>query len=569
MRSYLGYVLALVAVVLFLGAGGFYFEEHGRNAAVHSFGDGLWWAIVTMTTVGYGDISPVTTGGRLVGAVLMISGISALGLFTASIAAYMIRARQLDALRIRRMRDHVVICGAGSAGAHLAHAFRLAGDAVVVVEKDEQNPRLDACREAGSAILLGDATRTETLRRAGVERAKYLVIVCGADGTNVEAAARARALPRAAAGALSCAAEISDADLWYALRTSELGAKGGFRLEFFNAADLAARGLLAAHSPSGRGRVPHVLIVGAGALSRQLVRHILREWRDDPERKGQLLDIMLIDRDTSDLDQHLRQRHPEIGDIATLTSYSVDLRSPQFQRGQFLFDTEGRCVVTHAYVCVEDEGLALSTALLLVHQLRRYHVPVVVRATRQAGVAALLGADRDGAGSFKPLHVFSLLEQAYQPELVLNGTNEVLARSLHQDYLTRTAEGAKAAAAVPWDALPRDLKESNRTQADRISDKLEAIGCHIVPLTAFDTTVFKLTDDEVEQLARTEHEQWTAERRALGWTLGPRDPGRKTNPNLLPWQDLDESVRHLNRESVRQLPQFLNRAGFTAHRYRA
>src|SRR4051794_11266249 len=147
MRSYLGYVLALVVFVLFMGAGGFYLEEHGRNANVHGFGDGLWWAIVTMTTVGYGDIAPVTPGGRIVGAVLMISGISALGLFTASIAAYMIRARQLDALWIRRMHDHVVICGAGSGGAHLAHAFRSAGEAVVVVDKNEQNPRLDTCRD--------------------------------------------------------------------------------------------------------------------------------------------------------------------------------------------------------------------------------------------------------------------------------------------------------------------------------------------------------------------------------------------------------------------------------------
>jgi hypothetical protein len=65
-----------------------------------------------------------------------------------------------------------------------------------------------------------------------------------------------------------------------------------------------------------------------------------------------------------------------------------------------------------------------------------------------------------------------------------------------------------------------------------------------------------------------EHDQWVAEKRALGWTLGPRDPQRKTNPNLVTWQELDEPVRNLNRDSVRQLPQLLNRAGFTAHRYR-
>jgi voltage-gated potassium channel Kch len=569
MRSYLGYVLVLVVAMLLLGAGGFYLEEFGRNPNVDSFGDGLWWAIVTMTTVGYGDITPVTPGGRLFGAVLMITGISALGLFTATIAAYMVRARQLDALRIRRMRDHVVICGASAAGLHLTHAFRQLRDAVVMVDKNEQNPRLDACREAGAAILVGDATRVETLRQAGVDRAKHLVIVCGADGTNVEAAARARDLPRMTRTALTCAAEIGDADLWYALRGAEIGAKGGFRLEFFNAADLAARGLLASHSPF-RGRVPYVLVAGGGPLSQALVRHLLREWREAPHAAGETLRIMLVDGDTATLDQHLRQRHPEIGTSATLVSHALDLRSPQFQRGRFLFDDSGACVVTHAYVCVEDEGLALSTALLLAHQLRRYHVPIVVRAARQAGVASLLGAGagEDAGDAPRPLEVFSLLEQAYQPELVLNGTNEVLARALHQDYVARmAASGTASAAAVPWDALPRDLKESNRTQADRISDKLETIGCHIVPLTAFDTTAFVLSDEEVEQLARMEHDQWVAERRALGWTAGPRDPERKTNPNLIPWPDLDDTVRNYNRESVRQLPQFLNRAGFTAHRY--
>jgi voltage-gated potassium channel Kch len=570
MRSYLGYVLALVVFVLFMGAGGFYLEEHGHNANVHGFGDGLWWAIVTMTTVGYGDISPVTPGGRMVGAVLMISGISALGLFTATIAAYMIRARQLDALWIRRMHDHVVICGAGAAGSHLAHAFRDAGEPVVVVDKNELNPRLDTCRDRGAAILVGDATRVETLRQAGVDRAKHLVIVCGADGTNVEAAARARTLARQTRTALSCASEIADPDLWYALRGVEIGAKGGFRLEFFNAADLAARGLLAAHSPFLSSAAPHVLIAGAGALSQQLVRHLLREWRDRPDRGGALLEITLIDRDTTSVDQHLRQRHPELGVSATLRSLSLDLRSPMFQRGQFLYDEAGSCAITHAYVCVEDEGLALSTALLLLHQLRRHHVPVVVRAARQAGVAALLGADggRGESGAVHALQVFSLIEQAYQPELVLNGTNEVIARALHQEYLARmAAAGTANAATVPWDALARDLKESNRTQADRISDKLETIGCHIVPLTTFDMAAFALSDDEVEQLARMEHEQWVAERRALGWTPGPRDPEKKTNPNLIPWQDLDNNVRNYNRDSVRQLPQFLNRAGFTAHRY--
>ena len=52
--------------------------------------DGMWWALVTLTTVGYGDIAPVTLGGRITGAALMLSGIGVLAFITASIAAYFV-----------------------------------------------------------------------------------------------------------------------------------------------------------------------------------------------------------------------------------------------------------------------------------------------------------------------------------------------------------------------------------------------------------------------------------------------------------------------------------------------
>ncbi len=81
---------ALVAVATWFFAG-LAVTEAERNAAertIHNVGDGLWWAITTMATVGYGDTYPVTMGGRAIGAILMIMSIALIGTMTATIASY-------------------------------------------------------------------------------------------------------------------------------------------------------------------------------------------------------------------------------------------------------------------------------------------------------------------------------------------------------------------------------------------------------------------------------------------------------------------------------------------------
>ncbi len=571
MRSYIVYVLGIVALVILTSATGFYAAEIGTNQNLDSYGDALWWAIVTVTTIGYGDIFPVTVAGRFVGAFLMFAGIGALGVFTASIAAYLIKFDRLDALRVRGMHRHVVICGLGSTGALLTQAFQRDGYTVLAIEKAEDNPRLDAAREAGAVVLIGDASRTEVLQRARVDRAAHIVIVAGADATNVEIAAAARALVHDSAASVSCAAQIEDPELWYALRSWDVGTQDRVRLEFFNVTELGARALLARHSPfagvaDAAAAPPRVLIVGSGALGQHLIGHMVRQWQDVEGETKAPLPIALVDADVDRVTQDLHHRHPELRTLAVITPYALDLRSTTFQRGAFLFDDTGLCAVTHAYVCVEDEGLALSTALLLLNHLRQYGVHVMVRTNREAGLAALLRAvGTQGSRGVSHLHVFSLLEQACRPEFVLRGTNEVLARALHQDYLSQASRHQNPSA-VPWDDLPVDLKESNRRQADHIATKLEAVRCHIVPLTALEGDAFAFAPAEVEHLAEMEHERWVAERRAQGWTRGPRDPIQKTNPSLVSWAELDEPAREMNRGSVRRLPFFLNRAGFTAHR---
>jgi voltage-gated potassium channel len=81
------YVLVLTTGVMLLGALGLYVVERPENKSLTSFGDAVWWAITTTTTVGYGDIYPVTAEGRLIAVMLMLTGIGVIGVFTATIAS--------------------------------------------------------------------------------------------------------------------------------------------------------------------------------------------------------------------------------------------------------------------------------------------------------------------------------------------------------------------------------------------------------------------------------------------------------------------------------------------------
>ena len=84
----LGRVALVAGIVVLLGAFVAYRAEHPTNPGYATFGDSVWWAIVTLTTVGYGDIVPKTTAGRAAGVMIMLTGIAVLGLLAGSLASF-------------------------------------------------------------------------------------------------------------------------------------------------------------------------------------------------------------------------------------------------------------------------------------------------------------------------------------------------------------------------------------------------------------------------------------------------------------------------------------------------
>ena len=135
--------------------------------------------------------------------------------------------------------------------------------------------------------------------------------------------------------------------------------------------------------------------------------------------------------------------------------------------------------------------------------------------------------------------------ETMQEEMVLE-----LARAIHSEYNRhRLLDSPDRPLEYPdWDALPEDIRNSNIRQARSIPVKLSLIGCHIGYEGAVEVDIF--SRDEVEVMAKREHELWVEEREAAGWTIGPKNVELKTSPDLIPMGragGLQEGIRQGSR----------------------
>lgn len=104
-RSALRFSLSLTAFTCLVSAVVFTLaEDVGEGQRVHGFGDALWWSICTVTTVGYGDVYPITPIGRMSGVLTMVVGLSALAVVTAKTAEFLLRVETEPPILGRRLR---------------------------------------------------------------------------------------------------------------------------------------------------------------------------------------------------------------------------------------------------------------------------------------------------------------------------------------------------------------------------------------------------------------------------------------------------------------------------------
>jgi voltage-gated potassium channel len=186
----------MIFVVLAAASAIYVFEGTIEGGPIDTLFDAMYWAMVTLSTVGYGDITPQSPEGRVVALALIVSGIGVLA-FTTSIvvAAFQEKLGELREHRVlselERGKRYVVICGFGEVGQVVASRLHGAKQRFVVIEKEEAKVR--QATKLGYLAVSGDAADNDLLETIGLrERAHTLVCVTGDDVKNVFVTVSAR-----------------------------------------------------------------------------------------------------------------------------------------------------------------------------------------------------------------------------------------------------------------------------------------------------------------------------------------------------------------------------------------
>ena len=166
-------LLGVIVVMIVGGAIGLTYFESDR-----SFPDALWWAIVTLTTVGFGDIFPTSLGGRAIGVVLMFFGIGVLGMFTATIAGVFVekRLRKERGMGSYDLERHIILCEWNDRTREILRDLRAdsrSSRSPIVLLADVETKPLD---DEHLYFVRGEVSE-ENLTRACIENAATVVIV--------------------------------------------------------------------------------------------------------------------------------------------------------------------------------------------------------------------------------------------------------------------------------------------------------------------------------------------------------------------------------------------------------
>ncbi|MGB1371351.1 MAG: potassium channel family protein [Flavobacteriaceae bacterium] len=183
-RSKLNTAVVLLILVLIIGVFGF------KIISDFSWLDAVYMTVITVTTVGFGEVQPLDQESKLFTIILILTSVIIVGYALKIITEYIISKNDINELKQKKMQkkidalsDHVIICGYGRNGKQAANKLATHHRDFVVIEKDEQVTQKH--KDTSTLFILGNANEDEVLVRAGINRACCLISALPNDSENV------------------------------------------------------------------------------------------------------------------------------------------------------------------------------------------------------------------------------------------------------------------------------------------------------------------------------------------------------------------------------------------------
>jgi voltage-gated potassium channel len=178
------FILLAIGGTLLIGTAGFTLIDH------YPVFDAFYMTLTTMTTVGYGEVHPLSRAGRIFNSFLIFFGVTTIFIVIGAVTQTVIEWEFGDVMNRRRtkrmidkLKNHYIICGYGRVGRGAAAELKEAGADFVIVDTNPE--RVERAMLAGQIALAADATRDESLRSAGIERAHGLIAALASDADNL------------------------------------------------------------------------------------------------------------------------------------------------------------------------------------------------------------------------------------------------------------------------------------------------------------------------------------------------------------------------------------------------
>ena len=516
----------------------------------------------------------------------------AVGAFAGSSSAgiiYLYVREKIHTMPLLFKHGHVIVCGLNS------RSYLVINDLVkrkikpVIIESDAKNTFIESCKMLGLIVLNGLPSDPNMLKKAGVKKAAYVISLNDVDEDNAEVALNVmRMVPEKKHQTLTCIIQVINPQLYGIIRKHAFSARkdSSIRIEFFNQYALGARTLLDLYPafPSAETTTSPlpIVILGAGRLGESILSRIARTWYLSHKGEQTRLTIVLMDVNAGQIRESLLIQYPKLSQACDLGALTLDVRSAAFKNGEFLKNPLlDRGFV--AYICLDDDSLGLYAALTLHQYTADKEVRFIVRMDHNTSVAKLIADEQVGLKSIREIHPVNMFELTANSQLILAGEEEILARSIHENYCIKEQKKGQTRETnrmlVSWDELGaltekkdgiagEKYRESNRKQANFIWTKLSLVGCEIGPVTDWDAPLeFRFTPEETERLSSLEHERWMSEKVDGGWRYGEkRDDAQKLHPSLVPYEDLSDPEKEKDRDTIRQIPEILSRIDFQVSR---